>query len=80
MWARTRVPREKTDKMFTRAPVHPPREGREGGYRSNREPKAETEAEGDGTRPTRSNRKQILIKEGQANYGKQMKSRVQHLV
>jgi len=46
----------------------------------NKEPKAETEAKGDGTKPARNTRKQIFIKEGQANYGKQMKSRVWHLV
>ena len=68
------------NKTLTRAPVQPPREGCKRGFRSNKEPKAETEAEVDETRPTSDTRKQISIKEGQANYGKQMKSRVRHLV
>ena len=46
----------------------------------NKEPWAETEAKGDGTKPARNTRKQIFIKEGQSNYGKKMKSRVWHLV
>ena len=46
--ARTRVPREKRTRCQDArgAPAQPPREGREREYRSNREPKAETEAEG----------------------------------
>ena len=81
--ARTRVPREKTDKMLTRARGHLSsplaRDARES-TGQNREPKTEIEANGDGTRLARNTRKQISIKEGQANYGKQMKSHVRHLV
>ena len=46
----------------------------------NEGPRAEKEAKGDGTKPARNTRKQIFIKEGQANYAKLMKTRVRHLV
>ena len=76
------MPREKrkTEKTLMRAPVQPPREACEREYRSKQGTEGKTEAKGDGTKPARNNRKQIFIKEGQANYGKQMKSRVRHLV
>ena len=82
MRARTRVPREKQKKeKRSRGHLSSPlaRHARES-TGQNREPKAKMEAKGDGTQPARNTRKQIFIKEGQANYGKQMKSHVRHLV
>ena len=69
--------REKVERreMLARAPAQPPREVCE------RENTSKLESEkGDETKPIRNTRKQIFIKEGQANCGKQMKSRVWHLV
>ena len=80
MRARARVPREEQEKC-SRVHLSSPlaRHVRES-TGQNKEPREETEAKGDGTKPARNTRKQISIKEGQANYGKQMKSRVRHLV
>ena len=74
------MPREEQEKTLTRAPVQPPREACEGEYRSKQGTEGKTEAKGDGTKPARNIRKQIFIKEGQANYGKEMKSPIWHLV
>ena len=67
-------------RKLMKVPVQPPREGREGECRSTKEVKAETEAGSDKMGPARDTRKQISIKEGQAKFGKKMKSHVRHLV
>ena len=51
-------------RKLTKVPVQPPREGREGEYRSTKETKAETEAESDKTGSARDTGKQISIKRG----------------
>ena len=51
-------------RKLTKVPVQPPREGREGEFRSTKEAKAETEAENDKTEPAIDTRKQTSIKGG----------------
>ena len=67
-------------KTLMSAPIQPPREACEGEYGS----KQGTEGRNGGKRrwnqAGKEHQKTNFIKEGQANCGKQMKSRVRHLV
>lgn len=82
MRARTRVPREKSEERSSWRYLFSPlaRNARAREYMPTKEMNAETGAEIKRARPARDTRKQIPIKEGRANFGKQMKSHVRHLV
>ena len=67
-------------RKLTKVPVQPPREERAREYMPTKEMKEETKAESERAGPARDTRKPISIKERRANFGKQMKSRVRHLV